>query len=129
MLNFEFYNPTKIIFGAETIARLTDLVPAKASVLILYGGSSAKKNGTLDEIKIALGSRVFQEFGGIEPNPSYETLMPAVEMVRREKIDYLLAVGGGVFQLLDIVRGIHLQREDTDFVVRLRFDCPDGRLN
>ena len=95
MLNFEFYNPTKIIFGAETVARLADLVPAKASVLILYGGSSAKKNGTLDEIKIALGSRVFQEFGGIEPNPSYETLMPAVEQVRREKIDFLLAVGGG----------------------------------
>ena len=95
MLNFEFYNPTKIIFGAETVARLADLVPAKARVLILYGGSSAKKNGTLDEIKIALGSRVFQEFGGIEPNPSYETLMPAVEQVRREKIDFLLAVGGG----------------------------------
>jgi NADP-dependent alcohol dehydrogenase len=95
MLNFEFYNPTKIIFGAKTVTRLADLVPAKASVLILYGGSSAKKNGTLDEVKAALGSRVFQEFGGIEPNPSYETLMPAVERVRREKIDFLLAVGGG----------------------------------
>ncbi len=95
MLNFEFYNPTKIIFGAETVARLADLVPAKARVLILYGGSSAKKNGTLDEVKAALGTRVLQEFGGIEPNPGYETLMPAIEQVRREKIDFLLAVGGG----------------------------------
>lgn len=95
MLNFEFYNPTKIIFGAETVSRLADLVPAKANVLILYGGSSAKKNGTLDEVKAALGSRALQEFGGIEPNPSYETLMPAVEQIRREKIDFLLAVGGG----------------------------------
>lgn len=95
MLNFEFYNPTKIIFGAETVARLADLVPANARVLILYGGSSAKKNGTLDEVKAALGTRVLQEFGGIEPNPSYETLMPAVEQVRREKINFLLAVGGG----------------------------------
>ncbi len=95
MLNFEFYNPTKIIFGAETLARLAGLVPAKARVLVLYGGSSAKKNGTLDEVKIALGSRVFQEFGDIEPNPSYERLMLAVEQVRREKLDFLLAVGGG----------------------------------
>jgi NADP-dependent alcohol dehydrogenase len=95
MLNFEFYNPTKIIFGAKTIARLADLVPAQARVLILYGGASARKTGTLDEVKAALGSRVVFEFSGIEPNPTYETLMLAVEQVRSEKIDFLLAVGGG----------------------------------
>jgi NADP-dependent alcohol dehydrogenase len=95
MLNFEFYNPTQIVFGAKTIARLADLVPAQARVLILYGGASAKKTGTLDEVRAALGSRVVFEFSGIEPNPTYETLMLAVEQVRSEKIDFLLAVGGG----------------------------------
>lgn len=95
MRNFEFYNPTKIVFGAETIAKLADLVPATAKVLILYGGASAKTTGTLDEVQAALGTRVVMEFAGIEPNPSYETMMQAVELVRREKLDFLLAVGGG----------------------------------
>lgn len=95
MRNFEFYNPTKIVFGADTIAKLADLVPATAKVLILYGGASAKTTGTLDEVKAALGTRVVMEFAGIEPNPSYETMMQAVELVRREKLDFLLAVGGG----------------------------------
>ena len=95
MLNFEFHNPTRIVFGANTITKLAHLVPTTARVLILYGGSSAKKNGTLDEVKAALGNRVVQEFGGIEPNPTYETLMLAVAQVRKEKPDFLLAVGGG----------------------------------
>ncbi|MDD2873881.1 MAG: iron-containing alcohol dehydrogenase [Azoarcus sp.] len=95
MQNFEFYNPTKIVFGAETISRLAELVPSDARVLILYGGSSAQKNGTLDEVKAALGARTVHEFAGIEPNPTYETLMRAVEQIRSEKLDFLLAVGGG----------------------------------
>lgn len=95
MLNFEFYNPTKIVFGDATIARLADLVAADARVLILYGGSSAEKNGTLAEVRGSLGERTVYEFGGIEPNPSYETLMEAVTLVQREKLDFLLAVGGG----------------------------------
>ena len=95
MQNFQFYNPTRIVFGTDTVATLSSLVPADARVLILYGGASAQKTGTLNEVKTALGSRVVHEFGGIEPNPSYETLMRAVEQVRREKIDFLLAVGGG----------------------------------
>ncbi|MCK9258371.1 MAG: iron-containing alcohol dehydrogenase [Azoarcus sp.] len=95
MQNFEFYNPTKIVFGTETISRLAELVPSDARVLILYGGSSAQKNGTLDEVKAALGARTVHEFAGIEPNPTYETLMRAVEQIRSEKLDFLLAVGGG----------------------------------
>ena len=95
MLNFEFYNPTKIVFGADTIAKLSQLVPDNARVLILYGGASAEKTGTLAEVRAALGARMVWEFGGIEPNPSYETMMRAVQQVRHEKIDFLLAVGGG----------------------------------
>ena len=95
MQNFQFYNPTRIVFGVGKVATLSALVPADARVLLLYGGASAKKTGTLDEVKAALGSRVVREFGGIEPNPTYETLMRAVEQVQQEKIDFLLAVGGG----------------------------------
>ena len=95
MQNFQFYNPTRIVFGVGKVATLSDLVPTDARVLLLYGGASAKKTGTLDEVKAALGSRVVHEFGGIEPNPTYETLMRAVEQVQQEKIDFLLAVGGG----------------------------------
>ncbi len=95
MQNFNFYNPTQIVFGPGKISDLARLVPTNARVLVLYGGSSAQKTGTLDEVKDALGTRAVQEFAGIEPNPSYETLMKAVELVRRDQIDFLLAVGGG----------------------------------
>jgi NADP-dependent alcohol dehydrogenase len=95
MLNFDFYNPTHIAFGQGRIADLATLVPADACVLILLGGESARKNGTLDEVRAALGSRQISEFNGIEPNPSFETLMLAVEQVKKDNIDFLLAVGGG----------------------------------
>lgn len=95
MHNFEYYNPTRIVFGEGSIPRLADLVPADARVLVLYGGGSAERNGTLAEVEAALGERRFQRFGGIEPNPTYETLMQAIEQIRRDKLDFLLAVGGG----------------------------------
>ncbi|OOF12733.1 iron-containing alcohol dehydrogenase [Salinivibrio sp. PR919] len=95
MNNFEFYNPTRIVFGEGKIAELDRLIPADAKVLILFGGQSARKTGTLDEVEQALGQRQFGLFGGIEPNPRYETLMKAVEKVSAEGYDYLLAVGGG----------------------------------
>jgi NADP-dependent alcohol dehydrogenase len=95
MFNFDFYNPTHIVFGRDTIGRLDDLVPADARVLLLYGGQSAEKTGTLAQVREALGARHVQAFGGIEPNPSYETLMQAVALVREQRVDFLLAVGGG----------------------------------
>jgi NADP-dependent alcohol dehydrogenase len=95
MFNFDFYNPTRIVFGRDTIGRLDDLVPVEARVLLLYGGQSAEKTGTLAQVREALGARHVQAFGGIEPNPSYETLMQAVALVREQRVDFLLAVGGG----------------------------------
>ncbi|MGO5000270.1 iron-containing alcohol dehydrogenase [Oceanisphaera sp. W20_SRM_FM3] len=95
MQDFSFYNPTRIEFGAGKIANLDQLVPAKARVLVLFGGESARSTGTLDEVTKALGDRQVQLFGGIEPNPSFETLMKAVTMVREHNIEFLLAVGGG----------------------------------
>ena len=95
MQNFEFHNPTRVIFGAGQIASLAKHIPSSARVLMLYGGGSIKANGTYDEVKAALAGRSVLEFSGIEPNPRYETLMQAVALARREQVDFLLAVGGG----------------------------------
>ena len=95
MYNFDFYNPTRIVFGKDRLDSLDNLIPVEAKLLITYGLGSAKKYGLLDKVKSNLGNRTVVEFGGIEPNPRYETLMKAVEVVRNEKIDYILAVGGG----------------------------------
>ena len=61
MLNFEFYNPTRILFGTDKIPELARHVPADARVLLLYGGASAQKTGTLDEVKAALGARAVRD--------------------------------------------------------------------
>lgn len=95
MFNFEFYNPTRIVFGKDRFDSINKYVPADATVLITYGGGSAVKNGTINIVNTALGTRKVFEFGGIEPNPRYETLMRAAEIVRKENIDFILAVGGG----------------------------------
>lgn len=95
MLSLDFYNPTRIILGKGRIAELDQHINANARVLVLYGGGSVERNGTLAEVRQALGTRHVQLFSGIEPNPTYETLMQAVELIRRDQLDFLLAVGGG----------------------------------
>jgi len=95
MQNFDFYNPTHIVFGKDRLGELDNLVPKNAKVLILYGGGSVKKFGTLEKVINALKGRYIFEFGEIEPNPKFETLMKAVKIVKNENIDFLLAVGGG----------------------------------
>lgn len=95
MENFVFYNPVKILFGKGQIANIAAEIPVDAKILIIYGGGSIKTNGVYDQVKSALAGRNVVEFGGIEPNPHLETLLKAVEIVRNEGIDFLLAVGGG----------------------------------
>ncbi len=95
MNNFQFYNPTRIIFGAGSIEKLKKLVPRKARILMLYGGGSIKKNGVYMQVADALRKHELFEFGGIEPNPDYATLMKAIKSVKKNNIDFLLAVGGG----------------------------------
>lgn len=96
MQNFTLHTPTKVLFGTGQIAQLTQEIPADARILITYGGGSIKQNGVLDQVHQALKGFDFLEFGGIEPNPTYETLMKAVELCRTEGINFLLAVGGRV---------------------------------
>jgi len=95
MNNFTFHNPVKIVFGQGTIGNLDKLLPNDAAVLMIYGGGSIKKNGVYEQVTDALKNRSWKEFPGIEPNPHFETCMKAVELIRKEKITYLLAVGGG----------------------------------
>ena len=95
MLNFELYNPVNYVFGKGQIEKLTELVPSNTKILIAYGGGSIFKNGVYDQVKAALPNHDIIEFGGIEPNPRFETLMKAVEIIRAEKIGFILAVGGG----------------------------------
>ena len=95
MLNFELYNPVNYVFGKGQMEKLTGLVPSNTKILIAYGGGSIFKNGVYDQVKAALPNHEILEFGGIEPNPRFETLMKAVELIRTEKIGFILAVGGG----------------------------------
>ena len=95
MYNFEFKNPVKIIFGKNTISKITSEIPQNANILLTYGGGSIMKNGVYEQVKNALKGFNVKEFGGIEVNPHYETCMKAVEVVKNEKIDFLLSVGGG----------------------------------
>ena len=95
MFNFDFYNPTHIVFGKDRLDELDTLVPKDAKVLITYGGGSAVRRGLIDRIVKALGNRKVEQFGGIEPNPSLETCERAVAFIKEHGVDFVLAVGGG----------------------------------
>ncbi|HON37688.1 MAG TPA: iron-containing alcohol dehydrogenase [Deltaproteobacteria bacterium] len=95
MLNFKYHNPTKIIFGKGRIKDVAKEIPKGSRILITYGGGSVRRNGVLDQVMNALEGRDVLEFSGIEPNPEYDTLMKCVELARSERIDFILAVGGG----------------------------------
>jgi NADP-dependent alcohol dehydrogenase len=95
MQNFVYKNPTEILFGKGMIREIAGRVPKDPGVLFLYGGGSIKKNGVYEQVKAALKGHRVTEFGGIEPNPLYETCLKAVEVVKKEKIGFIIAVGGG----------------------------------
>ena len=95
MLNFELYNPTNLVFGKGQIEKLATLVPQGAKILITYGGGSIFKNGIHAQVIANLKGFEIVEFGGIEANPHFETLMKAVAIVKEQNIDFILAVGGG----------------------------------
>lgn len=95
MVNFILHNPVKLIFGKGMIAELKNVIPAGTKVMMTYGGGSIKKNGVYDQVRQALAGYDMVEFGGIEPNPRYETCMKAAELAKKENVGFLLAVGGG----------------------------------
>ena len=122
MLNFELYNPVNYVFGKGQIEKLADLLPSNTKILVAYGGGSIFKNGVYDQVKTALNSQFLAneviKFGGIEPNPRFETLMKAVEIIRSEKIGFILAVGGG--SVIDGVKfisaAVHFEGDAADIL-------------
>lgn len=122
MNNFEFYGPTRVLFGKGMIEKLPELIDKNLKVLMLYGGGSIKKNGVYDQVKEALKDYQLYEFGGIEPNPKYETCMKAVDLIKKEGIDFLLSVGGG--STLDSTKFIaaaakyNVEQDPYDAIVR-----------
>lgn len=95
MYNFEYQNPVKIIFGKGEISKVGENIPEGSKILLTYGGGSIFRNGVYELVKSSIKGFEVVEFGGIEPNPHYETLMKAVEVVKKENITFLLSVGGG----------------------------------
>ena len=130
MQNFEFYGPTRVVFGKDTIKELSRLIPRDRKVLMTYGGGSIKKNGVYDQVKKALEGHDLLEFGGIEPNPKYETLSKAVEIVKNEGVNFLLAVGGG--SVLDGTKFIALASkyngDDAYDAIMKRGEMPDSAV-
>lgn len=94
-MNYTYFNPTAIEFGTGKIKSIVNYIDKKLKVLVVYGGGSIKKNGVYDQVKSALEGYTWLEFSGIEPNPAIETLNKAVKIIKDEKIDFILAVGGG----------------------------------
>ena len=114
MQTFTYANPTRILFGKGRIAALGKQIPAGAKVMVTYGGGSIKANGVLAQVRSALKGHTLVEFGGIEPNPAYETMMEAAAKARSAGIDFLVAAGGG-----SVIDG-------TKFLAAaLKYDGPD----
>jgi NADP-dependent alcohol dehydrogenase len=120
MDNFIFQNPTRLVFGKGQIAKLSELIPANVNLMITFGGGSVKRNGVYQQVVEALDGREFIEFWGIEANPHVETLRKAIALGKEEKIDFLLAVGGG--SVLDgtklVAAGIAMEDEAWDIVLK-----------
>ncbi len=99
MQNFEFQNPTKIIFGKNTIPKVGSEIKNYGvnKVLMLYGKASIFKNGVYDQASKSLQANgiEFIEFGGIKPNPVLSKVKEAVELCKKENIEGILAIGGG----------------------------------
>ncbi len=127
MLNFELYNPTNLVFGKGQIEKLSSLVPKNAKILLAFGGGSIFKNGVYDQVKTALTGFEIVEFGGIEPNPHFETLMKAIEIVKEKNIDFILAVGGGsVIDGVKFISGVTYFEGDPVEILKKRILIKEG---
>lgn len=106
--NFEYFSPTRVIFGKETEKQTGKLIReyGGSRVLVLYGGKSAVRSGLLDLVKESLKEEelYFQELGGIVPNPHLDKVYEGIEIGKNEGIDFLLAVGGG--SVIDTAKAI-----------------------
>lgn len=108
MLNFEYYTPTKLVFGRGTQDGVGELVRSfgGSRVLLHYGGGSAKKSGAYDQVKNALSAAGLEviELGGVKPNPRVSLVREGIRLCRERKVDFILALGGG--SVIDSAKGI-----------------------
>ncbi len=99
MNNFQYYTPTKVVFGKETEYQVGKLVREQGAtkVLLHYGGSSAERSGLLTRVRTALQAEQipFVELGGVQPNPRLSLVYKGIELAKEEGVDFILAVGGG----------------------------------
>jgi len=128
MKNFTYSNPVKIIFGKNTIPQLAVEIPEGAKTLIIYGGGSIKRNGVYDQVTEALKGRKYFEFPGIGANPEFETCLKVIDLIKKENIDFLLAVGGG--SVIDATKFIALasQAEGNPWAIITDFKYPEKAL-
>jgi alcohol dehydrogenase YqhD (iron-dependent ADH family) len=120
MKNFEFSNPTKLVFGKDALDKISENAAIYGKkILVTYGGGSIKKNGIYTKVMEQLKSFEVAEFGGIEPNPRVETIRKAVALARDFKPDLVLAVGGG--SVIDgsklLVAAVNYQGDAWDFLI------------
>lgn len=109
MLNFEYHNPTEILFGRGYEAQIGRLVcPYGSKLLLHYGGKSIRQSGLYDRVVASLREAgvEFVELGGVQPNPRLAMVHEGIELARREKVDLILAVGGG--SVIDSAKAIAL---------------------
>lgn len=108
MNNFTFWTPTKFVFGKDTENRAGELVKefSGKKLLIVYGGGSVIRSGLLDRVKGSLDTQGLEyvELSGIKPNPTDDRVYEGIELVRKENVDFILAVGGG--SVIDTAKGI-----------------------
>lgn len=126
MENFEIINPTRIIFGRDMLFRLPELLREQNAkkILLVYGGGSVKRIGLLDRVLDTLKGFGIVEFGGVEANPEFSTLMRGVELARKENIDFMLALGGGsVIDGVKFMTGAYFYQEDPWEVLEKKENC------
>jgi NADP-dependent alcohol dehydrogenase len=127
MLNFEVINPTRIVFGKDQLERLPQLInefSVKKKILLAFGGGSIKTTGLFNKIVAHLKDFDIIEFGGIEANPQFTTLMKGVELAREKEIDFILAVGGGsVIDGVKFMTGAFYYEGDTYEVLQRKEGC------
>jgi alcohol dehydrogenase YqhD (iron-dependent ADH family) len=109
MLNFEYYCPTKIIFGKGKENEVGSIVKQYGKKILLhYGGGSVIRSGLLDRVKASLDKEKIEyvELGGVQPNPRLSLINEGIKLVKEHNIDFILAVGGG--SVIDSAKGIGL---------------------
>ena len=130
MLNFSYYNPTRIIFGKGSIEEVGKaIIPFGTKVLLHYGGGSIKRNGVYTSVVSSLKSNniEFVELSGVVPNPRLSLVKEGIEIVKREKISLILAVGGGsvIDSAKAIAFGALLEEHDLCGGLLYKFEYPN----